>query len=207
FNFEGNYDLVKFIKLIAEHGLYVVLRVGPYIEAEWNHGRGLPYWLREIPNITFRSYNEPFKFHMERFVKMIVDMMKKEKLFAPQGGPIIMSQIENEYNNVQLAYKELGVKYIHWAADMAVAQQTGVPWIMCKQKQAPSSVINTCNGRQCGETFTGPNGPNKPSLWTENWTAQYRVFGDPPSQRAAEDIAYAVARFFSKNGTLTNYYM
>ncbi|KAL6957924.1 beta-galactosidase [Sarracenia purpurea var. burkii] len=106
-----------------------------------NAVRGLPYWLREIPNITFRSYNEPFKFHMERFVKMIVDMMKKEKLFAPQGGPIIMSQIENEYNNVQLAYKELGVKYIHWAADMAVAQQTGVPWIMCKQKQAPSSVV------------------------------------------------------------------
>ena len=33
------------------------------------------------------------------------------------------------------------------------------------------------------------------------------MFGDPPSQRAAEDIAYSVARFFSKNGTLANYYM
>lgn len=32
--------------------------------------------------------------------------------------------------------------------------------------------ISTCNGRQCADTFTGPNGPNKPSLWTENWTAQ-----------------------------------
>ncbi|XP_062114677.1 beta-galactosidase 11-like [Humulus lupulus] len=63
--------------------------------------------------------------------------------------------------------------------------------------------INTCNGRHCGDTFTGPNKPNKPSIWT----AQYRVFGDPPSQRAAEDIAYLVARFFSKNGTLNNYYM
>ena len=36
---------------------------------------------------------------------------------------------------------------------------------------------------------------------------RYRVFGDPPSQRAAEDIAYSVARFFSRNGTLVNYYM
>ncbi|RRT52535.1 hypothetical protein B296_00040236 [Ensete ventricosum] len=34
-----------------------------------------------------------------------------------------------------------------------------------------------------------------------------RVFGDPPSQRSAEDLAYSVARFFSKNGTLVNYYM
>lgn len=36
---------------------------------------------------------------------------------------------------------------------------------------------------------------------------RYRVFGDPPSQRAAEDLAFSVARFFSKNGTLANYYM
>jgi len=33
------------------------------------------------------------------------------------------------------------------------------------------------------------------------------VFGDPPSQRSAEDIAFSVARFFSKNGSLANYYM
>ncbi|MBA0845739.1 hypothetical protein Goarm_023367, partial [Gossypium armourianum] len=67
--------------------------------------------------------------------------------------------------------------------------------------------INTCNGRHCGDTFYGPNKRNKPALWTENWTAQYRVFGDPPSQRSAEDLAYSVARFFSKNGSMVNYYM
>lgn len=39
--------------------------------------------------------------------------------------------------------------------------------------------ISTCNGRNCGDTFPGPNGPDKPSLWTENWTAQYVV--DPSS--------------------------
>jgi len=38
FNFEGNYDVVKFIKEIARQGLYVTLRIGPYIEAEWNQG-------------------------------------------------------------------------------------------------------------------------------------------------------------------------
>ncbi|XP_009631007.1 beta-galactosidase 13-like [Nicotiana tomentosiformis] len=206
FNFEGNYDLVKFIKMIGEQDLYVNLRVGPYIEAEWNQG-GFPYWLREVPNITFRSYNEPFMHHMKKYAEMVIDLMKKEKLFAPQGGPIIMAQIENEYNNVQLAYREDGKKYIKWAAEMATGLYNGVPWVMCKQKDAPPQVINTCNGRHCADTFTGPNGPNKPSLWTENWTAQYRTFGDPPSQRAAEDIAFSVARFFAKNGTLTNYYM
>ncbi|CAA2991953.1 beta-galactosidase 13-like [Olea europaea subsp. europaea] len=206
FNFEGNYDLIKFLKMIGEHGLWVSLRVGPYIEGEWNMG-GFPYWLREVPDITFRSYNEPFVYHMQKYTERIVNMVKKEKLFADQGGPVIMAQIENEYNNIQLAYREAGEKYVKWAADMAVGLYDGIPWIMCKQEDAPEHVISTCNGRQCGDTFPGPNGPNKPSLWTENWTAQYRVFGDPPSQRSAEDLAFSVARFFARNGTLNNYYM
>ncbi|MCL7024181.1 hypothetical protein MKW94_007274 [Papaver nudicaule] len=206
FNFEGKYDLVKFIKLIQKNGMYVVLRIGPFIEAEWNFG-GFPVWLREIPGITFRADEANFKFHMKQFVEMIIKKMKDEKLFASQGGPIILSQIENEYNMVQLAYKSLGTRYVQWAGNMAVGMKTGVPWVMCKQTDAPDPVINTCNGRNCGDTFTGPNRPNKPSLWTENWTAQYRVFGDPPSARTAEDLAYSVARFFSKNGTLANYYM
>lgn len=38
FNFEGNYDLVRFIKEIGRQDLYATLRIGPYIEAEWNQG-------------------------------------------------------------------------------------------------------------------------------------------------------------------------
>lgn len=206
FNFEGNNDLVKFIRLIQSKGMFVTLRVGPFIQAEWNHG-GLPYWLREVPDIIFRSDNEPYKLHMQAFVTKIIDMMKAEKLFAPQGGPIILAQIENEYNHIQLAYEEKGTSYVQWAANMAVATHIGVPWIMCKQRDAPDPVINACNGRHCGDTFSGPNKPYKPALWTENWTAQYRVVGDSPSQRSAEDIAFSVARFFSKSGNLVNYYM
>ncbi|KAD7478906.1 hypothetical protein R6Q59_005280 [Mikania micrantha] len=206
FNFTGNYDLVKFIKLIAANNMYVVLRLGPFIQAEWNLG-GLPFWLREVPNIVFRTYNEAYMRHMKRYIEFIVNMMKTEKLFAPQGGPIILAQVENEYNHVQESYKEQGIQYVKWAADTSTALYSGVPWIMCKQKDAPPNVISTCNGRHCADTFGGPNGPDKPSLWTENWTAQYRVFGDPPSQRAAEDIAFSVARFFMNNGSMTNYYM
>lgn len=51
-------------------------------------------------------------------------------------------QIENEYNHVQLAYDELGVQYVQWAANMAVGLGVGVPWIMCKQKDAPDPVVS-----------------------------------------------------------------
>lgn len=36
--FEGRYDLVHFIKLVKQAGLYVHLRIGPYVCAEWNFG-------------------------------------------------------------------------------------------------------------------------------------------------------------------------
>ena len=41
--FEGNADIVKFFKVAQEHGLWVCLRVGPYIAAEWNQGYDSTY--------------------------------------------------------------------------------------------------------------------------------------------------------------------
>uniref|UniRef100_A0ACD5XBC8 Uncharacterized protein n=1 Tax=Avena sativa TaxID=4498 RepID=A0ACD5XBC8_AVESA len=207
YNFEGRYDLVKFIREVHAQGLYVSLRVGPFIEAEWKYG-GLPFWLRSVPNITFRSDNEPFKVHMQNFVAKIVNMMKDENLYYPHGGPIIISQIENEYKLVEAAFHSRGPPYVQWAAAMAVNLQTGVPWMMCKQDDAPDPIINTCNGLICGETFLGPNSPNKPALWTENWTSRYPLFGHDPRFRSAADLAFAVALFIArKKGSFVNYYM
>lgn len=36
--FEDRYDLVRFVKLVQQAGLYVHLRIGPYVCAEWNFG-------------------------------------------------------------------------------------------------------------------------------------------------------------------------
>ncbi|TKY74250.1 Beta-galactosidase 16 [Spatholobus suberectus] len=206
YDFRGRRNIVRFIKEIQAQGLYVTLRIGPYIESECTYG-GLPIWLHDIPGVVFRSDNEQFKFHMQRFTAKIVNMMKSANLYASQGGPIILSQIENEYGIVEGAFHEKGLSYIRWAAQMAVGLQTGVPWVMCKQDNAPDPVINTCNGMQCGTTFKGPNSPNKPSLWTENWTSFYQVFGGVPYLRSAEDIAYNVALFIAKRGSYVNYYM
>ncbi|KAJ3707737.1 hypothetical protein LUZ61_011442 [Rhynchospora tenuis] len=209
YNFEGRFDLVRFIKEIQAQGLYVSLRIGPFIEAEWQYG-GLPFWLHDVPGMTFRCNNEPFKYHMQRFVTKIVDMMKAESLFYPQGGPIIISQIENEYQNVEPAFHELGPPYVKWAASMAVSLNTGVPWLMCKQDDAPDPVINACNGLSCGETWSGPNSPNKPALWTENWTNNFafQKYGTQPRNRPAKELAFTAALFIAKmNGSFVNYYM
>ncbi|KAG5035864.1 hypothetical protein JHK87_010774 [Glycine soja] len=164
YDFRGRYDLVGFIKEIQAQGLYVCLRIGPFIQSEWKYG-GFPFWLHDVPGIVYRTDNESFK-------------------------------IENEYQNIQKAFGTAGSQYVQWAAKMAVGLNTGVPWVMCKQTDAPDPVINTCNGMRCGETFTGPNSPNKPALWTENWTSL-----------SAEDIAFHVTLFIARNGSYVNYYM
>ncbi|KAL1543811.1 Beta-galactosidase 16 [Salvia divinorum] len=207
YDFNGRSDIVRFIKEVQSQGLYVCLRIGPFIEAEWSYG-GLSFWLHDIPGMVFRSDNEPFKIYMQNFTTKIVNMMKSENLFASQGGPIILSQIENEYQNVERRFGNKGPPYVRWAAAMAVGLKTGVPWVMCKQDDAPDPVINACNRLRFGETFVGPNSPNKPALWTENWTHFYDVYGNTTKIRPAQDIAYHVALFIVKmNGSYINYYM
>jgi beta-galactosidase GanA len=71
----GRRDLRKFIQLAAAEDLYVVVRIGPYVCAEWNYG-GFPVWLRDIPDIEFRTDNEPFKKEMQRFTEYVVDLIK-----------------------------------------------------------------------------------------------------------------------------------
>ncbi|KAL3518368.1 hypothetical protein ACH5RR_020957 [Cinchona calisaya] len=206
YDFSGRKDIFQFLKLVGEAGMYAVLRIGPYVCAEWNYG-GFPLWLHFIPGIQFRTDNQPFKTEMQRFTTKIVDMMKQEKLFRSQGGPIILSQIENEYGNGDVGplYGAGAKPYVDWAAGMATSLDIGVPWIMCQQPNAPDPLINTCNGFYCDQ-FT-PNSNRKPKIWTENWTGWFLAFGGAVPTRPAEDVAFAVARFFMLNGTFQNYYM
>jgi len=44
YNWEGIADLEAYLQLAQDLGLYVLLRPGPYICAEWDFG-GFPWWL------------------------------------------------------------------------------------------------------------------------------------------------------------------
>ncbi|KAL6191274.1 hypothetical protein ACLB2K_037665 [Fragaria x ananassa] len=202
--FGGRYDIVKFVKLVGASGLYFHLRIGPYICAEWNFG-GFPVWLRDIPGIEFRTDNAPFKEEMQRFVKKMVDLMREEELFSWQGGPVIMLQIENEYGNIESSFGQRGKEYVKWAANMALGLGAGVPWVMCRQVDAPGSIIDACNGYYCDGYKS--NSYNKPILWTEDWDGWYATWGGRLPHRPVEDLAFAVARFYQRGGSFQNYYM
>jgi beta-galactosidase len=65
YDFSDRLDIRRFLDIAHELGLYVILRIGPYICAETNYG-GLPAWLRDVPGIQMRTDNEPFLREMEQ---------------------------------------------------------------------------------------------------------------------------------------------
>lgn len=55
FCFEGQSDVVRFIETAQKVGLYVIVRPGPYICAEWDFG-GFPAWLLKHEDLQVRCY-------------------------------------------------------------------------------------------------------------------------------------------------------
>lgn len=51
-------------------------------------------------------------------------------------------QIENEYGAQSKLFGAAGHNYMTWAAEMAVGLGTGVPWVMCKEEDAPDPVVS-----------------------------------------------------------------
>ncbi|KAJ4842437.1 hypothetical protein Tsubulata_027304 [Turnera subulata] len=204
YDFSGRLDLVRFIQDIQRQNLYAILRIGPYVCAEWSFG-GFPVWLKSLPGIELRTNNDVYKNEMRIFTTLIVNMLKKHRLFASQGGPVILAQIENEYGNVEWAYGDAGWKYVEWCKDTALGYKLDIPWIMCQQDNAPSPMISACNGWYCDQW--NPKSNSTPKIWTENWTGWFKDWGSADPHRTAEDLAFSVARFYQLGGSLQNYYM
>lgn len=94
FDFTGNGDIARFCRLAQKHGMYVIVRPGPYVCAEWEMG-GLPWWLLRKDGIRLRT-NDPY--YLER-VGLFLKAVGKElaPLQLSRGGNILMVQVENEY--------------------------------------------------------------------------------------------------------------
>ena len=96
YNFSGPADIVKFIKIAQKLGLYVILRPGPYICAEWDLG-GLPGWMLADKNVVLRCMNKAYLSYVKEWFEVLFD--KVRDLQITRGGNIIAMQIENEYGS------------------------------------------------------------------------------------------------------------
>lgn len=96
FDFTGTLDVAAFIRMAWEEGLYVIVRPGPYVCAEWDFG-GLPPWLLSIPDLQLRCSDPRFVEPLHRYLAHAAEELLP--LQSTRGGPILMVQIENEYGS------------------------------------------------------------------------------------------------------------
>lgn len=93
-NFSGDGDLENFLTTAQDLGLTAIVRVGPYVCAEWEAG-GWPLWLRFKPAMNLRTADPEFLKWNTHWYDKILPIVAKHQIH--KGGNVVMVQLENEH--------------------------------------------------------------------------------------------------------------
>nr|CAB3249256.1 beta-galactosidase-1-like protein 2 [Phallusia mammillata] len=205
FDFSGNLNLVKFLKLAQKLDFLVLLRPGPYICSEWEFG-GLPSWLLRDPQMKVRTLYSPF------FEAVIGYFEKLIPLVAPlqysKGGPIVAFQIDNEYGSyfndknylpgIKSAMVKYGVRELFFTSDNGDGAR----------KQTLPGVLKTINFKTVKSHFNDllTIQPNAPLMVMEFWTGWFDWWGAEHHTMSLQEYGETLNEIFSYEASV-NFYM
>lgn len=208
FDFTGNNDVAEFCRLAQRNGLYVIVRPGPYVCAEWEMG-GLPWWLLKKKDIRLR---EPDPYFMER-VKLFERKVGEQlaSLTIQNGGPIIMVQVENEYGSY-------GENKAYVSAIRDIVRQSGFDkvtlfqcdWASNFEKNGLDDLVWTMNfgtGADIDQQFQrlGELRPNAPQMCSEFWSGWFDKWGARHETRPAKAMVEGIDEMLSKGISFSLY--
>jgi len=148
---EGKCDLSEFeefVKLVKEMGFWMIARPGPYVCAEWHRG-GIPDWVaaKRFPLRT--NHPESLKWSHHWFSQALPVIQRHQ---ITMGGPIIMVQVENEYDFSPPMPGGAKREYIRALYNLCYTSGITVPIITCWTKEARENtdpdmarIMDTCN--------------------------------------------------------------
>ena len=117
FDFTGNRNLRGFLEAAKKVGISVFLRVGPWVHGEARNG-GFPDWLQNKSDaIDLRSDDPAYLSYVRRYWEQVYEQVKG--YLCKDGGPVIGTQIENEYGHVGGYRGEKGEQHMRTLAAMA----------------------------------------------------------------------------------------
>lgn len=208
YDFTGQKDIAAFCRLAQENGMYVIVRPGPYVCAEWEMG-GLPWWLLKKKDIKLRE-QDPY--YMER-VKLFMNEVGKQlaDLQISKGGNIIMVQVENEYGSFGI-----DKPYISAIRDFVKqAGFTGVPLFQCDwnsnfENNALDDLLWTVNfgtGANIDQQFERLKElrPDTPLMCSEFWSGWFDHWGAKHETRSAEDLVKGMKEMLDRNISFSLY--
>ncbi len=215
-DWSGQKDLKAFIKTAEEVGLYVILRPGPYVCAEWEFG-GYPWWLQNIKGLKIREDNEPFLSANKKYLTELYNQVKD--LQITKGGPIIMVQAENEFGLFAFQRKDISDQSHQSYLGKIVKQIKDVGFDV---PMYTSDVTDFFGGGHVEGALPGGNGEkdiNKlkmvvdkfhnnqgPYMIAEFYPGWLTHWGEGFPRTRTEDIVKLTKDFLS-NGISFNYYM
>ena len=123
-----SHDLPRFLRLCARHHLSVFLRGGPYICSEWDGG-GLPAWMVPKPNLEVRRNNAAYMACLRPYLHELDRVVKP--YLATHGGPIILSQLENELDYLSGHRETDALAYLGALRDQARQDGIDIPLTAC----------------------------------------------------------------------------
>jgi len=191
FNFTDNNDIRAFVKLAQQNGMYVIVRPGPYVCAEWEMG-GLPWWLLKKKDIKLREQDPFFMERLEIFEQKVGEQLGD--LTIEKGGPIIMVQVENEYGSygedkpyisaVRDVVRKSGFDKVElfqcdWSSNFTKNGLDDLTWTM-----------NFGTGANIDNEFRKLKQlrPNSPLMCSEFWSGWFDKWGGRHETRGAKDM-------------------
>ena len=207
FDFTGQKDLAEFCRLCQKNDMYVILRPGPYVCAEWEMG-GLPWWLLKKKDIRLREDDPYFLERVAIFEKEVANQVAG--LTIQKGGPIIMVQVENEYGS----YGE-SKEYVAKIRDIVRGNFGDVTLFQCDwasnfQLNALDDLVWTMNfgtGANIDEQFASLKKvrPDSPLMCSEFWSGWFDKWGANHETRAADDMIAGIDEMLSKGISFSLY--
>lgn len=208
FDFTGNNDVAAFCRLAQKNGMYVIVRPGPYVCAEWEMG-GLPWWLLKKKDIRLREQDPYFMQRVEIFEKEVGKQLAP--LTIQNGGPIIMVQVENEYGSY-------GKDKPYVSAIRDIVKESGFDKVELFQCDWSSNFLNnglddltwTMNfgtGANIDNQFKrlGEVRPNAPKMCSEFWSGWFDKWGARHETRPAKDMVEGMDEMLSKGISFSLY--
>jgi beta-galactosidase len=168
FDFSGDRDLGAYLKLIHSLGMYAIVRIGPYVNAEWDSG-GWPVWMRFKPGLIVRDNNRPYLYYLDRWLGHLMPIVSSNQI--NHGGSVIMVQLENE--DSRGAGTDVPNPYFKHLQDKCLALGLQVPYFF--------SGLNHSDN-PAGDTPFDISTRTSPWYSTEFWTGWIRFYGDDPER-------------------------
>ena len=208
-DFSGNHDLAAFMELCKKNGMWVIVRPGPYVCAEWEMG-GLPWWLLKDRSIKLRTLDEKFMKPAVAFENKVAEVLAPYRL--ENGGNIIMVQVENEYGSY--AKDKPYVSAMRDALRAAGWDKTTLfqcDWSSNFTDNALDDLVWTMNfgtGANVLDQFKklGELRPNAPRMCSEYWSGWFDGWGRAHETRPATDMVKGISTMLD-NGISFSLYM